>query len=115
MITCLTYIKWFMMTSNNTYEYLKSLGYRPEQDLKARKTFSCVKYILKFKDGDAKQCVSFGIDGGIVQNNNTVKCDKLLLIDCSLGTKERWVRVFIELKGSDVVHALKQIEATILC
>jgi hypothetical protein len=48
----------------------------------------------------------FQIDGDVVRDSQTLKCDYLLLND---DVKTAY---FIELKGSDIQHAIKQLECT---
>ncbi|MCQ2193549.1 MAG: hypothetical protein MJZ28_01210 [Paludibacteraceae bacterium] len=48
------------------------------------------------------------VDGGAVKDTKCSKCDNLLVSD-----DEREER-YVELKGSDVMHAIEQLEATIL-
>ena len=49
----------------------------------------------------------FHVDGAMVQDNDKIKCDNLL-IDAT-GMKA----IFVELKGTDLAHALQQINQTI--
>lgn len=49
----------------------------------------------------------FHVDGAMVQDNDKIKCDNLL-IDTT-GMKA----IFVELKGTDLAHALQQINQTI--
>ncbi len=43
-----------------------------------------------------------------------VKCDWLVIIDNPKGYSDTCIEIYIELKGSDVKHAFKQIENTII-
>lgn len=49
----------------------------------------------------------FHVDGAMVQDKNTIKCDNLVLD--TTGMKA----IFVELKGTDLAHALQQIKQTI--
>jgi activator of HSP90 ATPase len=49
----------------------------------------------------------FHVDGAMVQDKNTIKCDNLVLD--TIGMKA----IFVELKGTDLAHALQQINQTI--
>ena len=49
----------------------------------------------------------FHVDGAMVQDKNTIKCDNLVLD--TTGMKA----IFVELKGTDLAHALQQINQTI--
>lgn len=51
---------------------------------------------------------NFHIDGGMLSTNSTVRCDNLLVdIDSQ-------VAIFVELKGTDLRHALEQVYATVM-
>ena len=53
------------------------------------------------------------VDGGLVQDN-TEKCDYLLLNTTGMETnKTNYHAIFIELKGSDIIKACKQLLETI--
>lgn len=52
----------------------------------------------------------YAIDGGIIKDKKLQKCDKLILASLD---KERWLELFVELKGRDIKHAIEQVEATI--
>ena len=54
-----------------------------------------------------KRVRHYKIDGGVISDVNIIKCDYLLINDDSEKA------YFIELKGSDISHAIKQIEATV--
>lgn len=49
----------------------------------------------------------FHVDGAMVQDKNTIKCDNLVLD--TIGMKA----IFVELKGTNLAHALQQINQTI--
>lgn len=48
----------------------------------------------------------FHVDGGMIKSKGSVKCDNLLI---DINSK---VAVFVELKGTDLKHALEQVDAT---
>lgn len=54
--------------------------------------------------------VTFQVDGNIIKEGT--KCDYLTLINHDVKQK-MWSEVFIELKGSDVSHAIEQLEKTL--
>ena len=53
-----------------------------------------------------KEIVVYKIDGGLINNNNVLKCDY------GIYTEDDWL-FLIELKGNDLEHALDQINSTI--
>ena len=61
-------------------------------------------YILH--NNSAKEIVVYKIDGGLIKDNNVLKCDNGIL------TEDDWL-FLIELKGADLNHALDQINSTI--
>ncbi len=102
-------------TPNSTYEQLKAKGHQPDKELGARTT--CVfeeeraKYTL---EGIDKRWVSFTIDGGVIKDRNTKKCDYLLLIELDASpSNPQWAQIFVELKGKNVKEACEQLETTI--
>ena len=62
------------------------------------------KYEL-VNDGD--KVAVFQVDGGMITAKDEIKCDKLLL---AVNNKKA---IFVELKGADLRHGLRQIENTI--
>ena len=95
----------------STHEVLTAQGFAPEQALMPRKTVSTaekgVKYTLE--DLADRNTVVYQVDGSIITDGN--KCDKLVLVELKAG--EEWAEIFVELKGTDVKHALEQIKATV--
>ncbi|MDR1270391.1 MAG: hypothetical protein LBK82_12790 [Planctomycetaceae bacterium] len=69
------------------------------------------KYIYKYKQNE--QFMKLHIDGGLISDQNTLKCDYLLLNYTEINKETHYHSIFIELKGSDFPHACKQISATI--
>ena len=58
-----------------------------------------------------RSIVVFHIDGDIVKTGN--KCDFLVLAKQEENSPEEdWKAIFVELKGTDVVHALTQLDAS---
>ena len=66
-----------------------------------------VVYVLSFKP-DTDSC-AFQIDGNIIKGTSADKCDYVVLA-CHNGI---WAEIFVELKGSDIAHAIAQIKATL--
>ena len=89
---------------------LARLGFDPEQTLQERK-----EIVVKEKGKEyrltlepQKLCAAYQVDGHIIKEGN--KCDKLVV---AVVDKDRWVETFVELKGRDTEHAIKQLETTI--
>ena len=57
-----------------------------------------------------KPSAVYTIDGNIITDGD--RCDKLVLIQSNI-IQNKWIEVFVELKGTDVDHAVKQLKATI--
>ena len=55
-------------------------------------------------------CAVYAIDGGVIKDYNTTKCDKLVLLDLDSQTL---FELFVELKGGNIQHAIEQVEATL--
>lgn len=66
-----------------------------------------VKYVMEFNP--PVDCVAYAVDGNIIKGTGIDKCDKLVFAQSA----KRLSSIFVELKGSDVAHAIKQLEATI--
>ena len=85
---------------------------QPEQMWRERKAVSVGErgqsYQVTFVD--ALPTAVYAIDGGIITDNNVLKCDKLILIE---GDNRQFVELFVELKGRDIEHAISQMEATL--
>ncbi|MDR0704001.1 MAG: hypothetical protein LBF88_03350 [Planctomycetaceae bacterium] len=69
------------------------------------------KYIYKYKSGE--KFLRLQVDGGLISDQNTLKCDYLLLNYTKINKITHYHSIFIELKGSDLTHACEQILATI--
>ncbi len=87
-----------------------SRRFRPRHEPAERANLSLKEqqttYILNF--GKRRKCVSYQIDGYIITDGN--KCDYLILARQD-GEAEWWKAIFVELKGTDVEHALVQLDA----
>jgi hypothetical protein len=102
---------FYMQTDHQetTYKQLSSKGFKPQQTLLARKTVVVKeegkKYVL---DVQSKfPSVVFQVDGDIIKTG--LKCDKLILVNTRNTPTEEWVQIFVELKGTDVIHGMKQL------
>jgi len=79
------------------------LAQRENLSLKEEQTI----YRLFF--GRRRTCSSFRIDGDIIMQGN--KCDYIVLAKKSENVDDSmWDAVFVELKGTGVEHALKQLD-----
>lgn len=102
-----------------TYNDLLGEGFKPSLELMKRSVFVVKENGCKFRMegmGDYFSC-GFQIDGDVISYGDP-KCDKLLLIALdkdqkTIGENGKWLRVFIELKGADVGHAVSQLKATL--
>lgn len=83
----------------------KTLSQRNKVSLKERSTV----YVLKFIP--AMNCVVYQVDGYIISGADRDKCDKLVFAETNSGEQ---ISIFVELKGSDVTHAIKQLDATLM-
>lgn len=92
-------------------EKLDNMGVAPEQPLHTRKQLSVserkAKYMLSFSP-EMDSC-TYKIDGNIIKGTTSDKCDYVILASCN----NRWAEVFVELKGSDISHAITQLKQTI--
>ena len=82
------------------------LTLRTNLSVKERQTI----YRLNF----GKKCLNAGfqVDGKLITTGN--RCDYLILANQPIDPmEERWQAVFVELKGTDVPHALIQLDATL--
>lgn len=90
---------------------LCKLGYHPSQSEKKRKELRLQEkgtvYLLRLQP-ELNSSV-YKIDGDVVKGVEVDRCDYLVLVNEG-GV---WAETFVELKGSDIAHAIKQIEATI--
>ena len=65
-------------------------------------------YRIKFDN--IKPSAIYAIDGNIITDGE--KCDKLVLVKSDVP-QNKWTEIFVELKGTGVDHAVKQLKATI--
>lgn len=99
-------------------EYLKKCGNIESECIKSndcRSKVVCTEKSKKYSlDNTQKNMViSYEVDGGMIRLDKTVppetvKCDYLYVI-----CREETEAILIELKGTDIVHSLKQIEGTL--
>lgn len=101
--------------AKTTHERLQELFPGLKHGLKKRKIFSVSEKGACYRLEKLGECenVDYQVDGGLIPRSDTDdrKSDHLLLIRVS---KNDWIDVFIELKGTDVMHGLKQLEETLL-
>lgn len=87
-------------------------GYAAEKTIEKCKKISLKErstvYSLSFSP--PMDCAAYQVDGYIIKGADKDKCDKLVV---AANEKDEMVSVFVELKGSDVAHAVKQLEATL--
>lgn len=92
-----------------------SKSFAPKLDLRDRENLSIKEkqttYKLSF--GKRRASVAYQVDGNIISDGN--KCDYLILArqDAATANDEKWKSVFVELKATDVEHAVKQLDATL--
>ena len=95
------------------YDRLMNRRYTPCQALKKREKLSyserqtCYKLALE----PGMECCVFQIDGEVICGSSVDKCDGVVLVKDKKGI---WTEVFVELKGSDISHAIRQLRATLL-
>jgi hypothetical protein len=61
---------------------------------------------ISFLNPDKETILIIKVDGCVVSDNETLRCDYALVPSDE-------VEIYVELKGSDISHAVKQIESTI--
>lgn len=99
----------------STHERLEGEGFIPEQGLEVRRkivTSELGKRYALVTTG-REPSVVYTIDGDIIKDGR--KCDKLVLVKRSPEgvIPEKWTESFVELKGRDVSHAIKQLRETL--
>lgn len=102
----------------STYEKLEAKGYKPHKPYRKDSIYVAKEGKAQYRLEDiTAHSVAFDIDGYIIKDNNTNKCDKLLLIRIDSkaedSDQQEWLQYFIELKGKNIKDALRQIIATI--
>lgn len=85
---------------------------QPEQEWNKRKGISVGERGQVYRANFSQEYMSavYAIDGGIIKDYDIVKCDKLVLLDLDNQTL---FELFVELKGANIQHAIKQVEATL--
>lgn len=85
---------------------------QPEQQWGKRKAVAVGERGQSYRVTFANESLTavYAIDGGIIKDNNILKCDKLILMDVN---NQQLVELFVELKGRDIEHAINQMEATL--
>lgn len=86
------------------YEAEKAIVSCEKISLKERSTV----YVLKMVPPMA--CAAYQVDGYMIKGADKDKCDKLVV---AANDRNELVCIFVELKGADVTHAVKQLEATL--
>lgn len=86
------------------YEAEKTIAKCEKISLKERSTVYVLQMVPKM------DCAAYQVDGYIIKGADKDKCDKLVL---AANDNNEMVSVFVELKGSDVAHAVKQLDATL--
>ena len=61
---------------------------------------------ITFLNPNQEKILIIKVDGCAISDNETLRCDYALMPSDE-------VEIYVELKGSDIVHAFKQIESTI--
>lgn len=93
------------------FETLAGIGFTPHHKRVARSQIRlhemATTYVLSFKP-ETDSC-AFQIDGNIIKDSITDKCDYVVLA-CH---DDSWAEIFVELKGSNIAHAIAQIRASI--
>lgn len=89
---------------------LTRLGFSPQQTLQERRVIVVKENGKEYRLAlnPTKACAAYQVDGYIVKEGN--KCDKLVM---AAMDAHGWMEIFVELKGRDIEHAIKQLEATV--
>lgn len=93
------------------FEQLSDQGFTPlhkrieRKQIRLHEKATC--YVLSFTP-ETDSC-AFQIDGDIIKGSTTDRCDYVVLA-CH---DDSWAEIFVELKGSDIAHAVAQIKATV--
>ncbi len=100
---------------SSTFDRLTVDGFVPEQNLQFRsKVAVCEKgkryALVTTEDQDS---VVYAVDGYVVKEGQ--RCDKLLIVRRTPEGQvpENWSEIFVELKGTDIEHAVAQLRATL--
>ena len=101
-------------TSMGTHEYLMLQFPGLEHKLRKRSIVSVKEQNVCYKlvGLGERENIDYTVDGVLIPATTVGerKCDRLLLVKLADG---HWVRVFIELKATDVEHGLKQLVKTV--
>lgn len=101
-------------TSMGTHEYLMLQFPGLEHKLRKRSKVKVEEQNICYKLEGVGVCknIDYTVDGVLIPatKEGERKCDSLLLVKLADG---HWVRVFIELKATDVEHGLKQLVETV--
>ncbi len=86
--------------------------FSPEQPFMERKLLSTSengrKYTLALNP--AQRCAAYQVDGHIITEGD--RCDKLIVIEHD-AVANKWTKIFVELKGKNVRHAIQQLRCSI--
>ncbi|MGF1519400.1 MAG: hypothetical protein ACFCVB_16590 [Nodosilinea sp.] len=85
---------------------MKSLPECEEYKSDARLVLQENKSKITFLNPRQDQVLIIRVDGCVIKNNKILRCD-YAIVPCDE------VEIYVELKGSDISHAVKQIESTI--
>jgi hypothetical protein len=61
---------------------------------------------IAFLNPNQDKVLTVKVDGCVISDNETLRCDYALI-------PSNTIEIYVELKGSDIPHAVKQIESTI--
>ena len=94
--------------TENTYSFLKESGYKPEQELSARKIVATSEQGKRYhlNVSESKRSSLYQVDGYIISDGK--RCDKLVLVE---KAENDWAEIFVELKGVDVASGIEQLKA----
>lgn len=89
-------------------------GYKdqPEQEWLKRRKVTVREKGQSYGVTLSRECLLavYAIDGGIIKDKETVRCDKLVLICLD---EQAFFELFVELKGVNIEHAINQLEDTL--
>ena len=103
-----------MNRTRDLYDRLSAIS-DPEQTYEPKKIVSVTENNVTYRvdiDPKTKSAV-FGVDGKLINNQGSNKCDKLILIEMP-DSEKSCAGIFVELKGGNFSRAVKQLRATIL-
>lgn len=87
-------------------------SFKPEKEARGCTEFSVSERGVRYWLGLARQadCAAYRVDGGIIDEPGVPRCDKLVCVSIRSDVSHA---VFVELKGSDFEHAVRQLESTL--